>query len=159
LAKLKAALLTHWKGNEREFIRGLDGRKVMTRTEHSVLNSLFQSGGIICMKKAMVLWDQWVREEGLNAAQVIHYHDEAQAEVKMSDIEFKKFDTQEEADLFTDETKIWSGVIKSDKGFFRAYCRAGELGVKSIREAGVQLGLNVQLDAEYMVGRSWRDTH
>jgi DNA polymerase I-like protein with 3'-5' exonuclease and polymerase domains len=74
LAKLKSALLSHWKGNDRQFIKGLDGRKVMTRTEHSVLNSLFQSGGIICMKTAMVLWDQWVKEQGLDAAQVIHYH-------------------------------------------------------------------------------------
>jgi hypothetical protein len=87
------------------------------------------------------------------------HSDEAQAEVKTKDVQFKRFDTEEEADSFYDPDKIWSGVIKTDKGIFRAYCKAGELGVKSIREAGRQLGLNVLLDAEYMVGRSWRDTH
>lgn len=159
LRDLKNALIAHWKGNDREFIRGLDGRKVMTRSEHSVLNTLFQSGGIICMKQAMVLWDDWVKAERLKAAQVIHYHDEAQAEVHKSEVQFKQFETEEEANSFNPEGEIWSSLIKNDKGFFRAYSKAGELGVKSIRQAGKELGLNVLLDAEYCVGRSWADTH
>ena len=111
------------------------------------------------MKQAMVLWDQWVKQEKLNAAQVIHYHDEAQSEVHKSEVEFKKFDSKEEAEAFEDKEKIWSGVIETEKGFFRAYSRAGELGVLSIREAGKVLGLNVLLDADYMVGKNWSTTH
>lgn len=112
------------------------------------------------MKQAMVLWDEWVKKEGLLASQVIHYHDEAQAEVHKSDVTFKMFDTKEEAEAFEDKDKIWSGVIKSKNGgYARGYSRAGELGVLSIREAGKTLGLNVDLDAEYMVGRSWAETH
>ena len=76
------------------------------------------------------------------------HSDEAQAEVKMSDIQFKQFTTKEEADEFTDTDKIWSGVFETNGSHWRAYCRAGELGVKSIREAGKALGLNVLLDAE-----------
>lgn len=111
------------------------------------------------MKQAMVLWDEWVKKEGLKASQVIHYHDEAQAEVHKSQVQFKKFGSEDEARSFTDKDRVWSGVIQAEKGFFRAYSRAGELGVLSIREAGNHLGLNVELDAEYMVGKTWADTH
>lgn len=74
LKSLKDSVVKYWNDHNRKYIRGLDGRKVMTRSEHSLINTLFQSGGIICMKKAMVLWDEWVKKEGLSAAQVIHYH-------------------------------------------------------------------------------------
>jgi len=84
--------------------------------------------------------------------------DEAQAEVHKSLVEFKQFDSVKEAEEFKDE-KIWSDVMESSNGIFRAYSRPGELGVMSIREAGKALGLNVMLDAEYKVGKSWRDTH
>jgi len=158
LKSLKDNLVRYWKAHDRKFVLGMDGRKVMTRSEHSLVNTLFQSGGIICMKKAMVLWDDWVKEELLDASQVIHYHDEAQAEVHKSLVEFKQFDSVKEAEEFKDE-KIWSDVMESSNGIFRAYSRPGELGVMSIREAGKALGLNVMLDAEYKVGKSWRDTH
>lgn len=110
------------------------------------------------MKEAMVLWDKWISEELLDASQVIHYHDEAQAEVHKSLVEFKKFNSKEEAECFKDD-KIWSGIIENDKGIFRAYSRAGELGVLSIKQAGKNLGLNVDLDADYQVGKSWAETH
>ena len=35
----------------------------------------------------------------------------------------------------------------------------GELAVESIIRAGVNLGLNCPLDAEYSVGRNWSETH
>lgn len=158
LSDLKEALITYWKGHGSQYIKGLDGRKVMTRSEHSLINTLFQSGGIICMKRAMVLWDQWIKELDIPAAQVIHYHDEAQAEVHKSDIIFKRFSSEEEAKDFKDD-KIWSGIINKDGKIYRGYSRAGELGVLSIRKAGEELGLKVPLDAEYKIGKTWADTH
>ena len=159
LKTLRDNLTRYWNDHDRKYIKGLDGRKVMTRSEHSLINTLFQSGGIICMKQAMVLWDEWVKKEGLNASQVIHYHDEAQAEVHKSQVQFKKFGSEDEAKAFTDPDRIWSGIIHSGDNYYRAYSRPGELGVLSIREAGNHLGLNVELDAEYMVGKTWAETH
>ena len=37
--------------------------------------------------------------------------------------------------------------------------RAGEILVEAIRQAGVELNLQVELDAEYKVGKSWAETH
>jgi DNA polymerase I-like protein with 3'-5' exonuclease and polymerase domains len=158
LQSLKTALTRYWKEKGSKFIKGLDGRKVPTRSEHSLVNTLFQSGGIVCMKKAMIWWADKIKEEGLDAHQVVHYHDEAQSEVHKSLIKFKRFNTKEEAEEFKD-TKIWSAVFETESGIFRAYSRPGELGVLSIREAGVELGLNVPLDAEYKVGKTWAQTH
>ena len=160
LKNLKDNVVRYWNDHDRKFIKGLDGRKVVTRSEHSLLNALFQSGGIICMKQAMVLWDEWVKEEGLKASQVVSYHDECQAEVHKSEVQFNIFDTEEEAKAYKKEGLILSTVGHAPSGkFYRAYSRAGELGVLSIRQAGKDLGLNVNLDAEYCVGKTWADTH
>ena len=35
----------------------------------------------------------------------------------------------------------------------------GELAIQSIRDAGVILGLNCPLDAEYKIGMNWAETH
>ena len=37
--------------------------------------------------------------------------------------------------------------------------RHGELAVKSIVQAGIDLGLNCPLDAEYKIGKNWAETH
>jgi len=158
LRELRDNLHRYWVAKDKKFILGLDGRKVMTRSAHSLINTLFQSGGIICMKEAMILWYDWVKDEGLDAHQVIHYHDEAQAEVDGNLIEFKVYNTIEEAKAFTDD-RIWSGIIEEGDKIYRGYSRAGELGVLSIREAGKRLGLSVPLDAEYCIGRTWAQTH
>ena len=65
------------------FIRGLDGRKLFPRSEHSVLNLLFQSGGAILMKYASVIVDKLVEKHELreNAQCLIKYHDEEEWEV------------------------------------------------------------------------------
>jgi DNA polymerase I len=39
----------------RGWIRGLDGRHIMVRSEHAALNSLLQGAGAIVMKKALVI--------------------------------------------------------------------------------------------------------
>lgn len=72
------------------------------------------------------------------------------------------FSTEEEAKDFEDsEGTIYGAVFQvpsSDK-YFRAYTPIGELGVQSIREAGKKLGINLDLDGEYQVGRNWAETH
>jgi len=76
LADLKEKATKYWDttGNK-AFIVGLDGRKLWVRSPHAILNVLFQSAGVICMKRAMVIWDRWMKEMGItDAHQMIAYH-------------------------------------------------------------------------------------
>lgn len=104
LALLKERLNDFWVKTGKKYILGIDGRKVPTRSAHAILNSLFQSGGVICAKRAMVIYDDLIEEEGLAVdffvddwknksfvQQMIAYHDEAQLEVTRDLVEFKWF--------------------------------------------------------------------
>lgn len=68
----------------RGYIIGLDGRRLKARSEHAILNTLFQSAGALLVKKATVLWDRkmtamgYVR--GVDYGLVLHVHDEKQSE-------------------------------------------------------------------------------
>jgi len=66
LKDLKEKLEHYWltKG-EKRFILGLDGRKVPTRSKHSLLNNLFQSAGAITAKRQMVMFNEKLKDEGL----------------------------------------------------------------------------------------------
>lgn len=66
LAKLKKALTEYWKTvGGKKFIKGIDGRKVPTRAEHAIINTLFQSAGVICAKYTMIVHDRLLKKEGL----------------------------------------------------------------------------------------------
>lgn len=81
LEDLVAALA---KAFERGWLRGLDGRVLRPRKEHSILNLLLQSAGAIVMKHALVLADRRLREIGLQPGRdyefVANIHDEWQIE-------------------------------------------------------------------------------
>jgi len=68
------------------WIAGLDGRKIMIRSPHSAVNAKFQSGGSIIVKMATVFMNKFIREQKLDAHQIIHMHDEIQFEVAPSAI-------------------------------------------------------------------------
>lgn len=70
------------KAKARGFLWGLDGRMLRCRSEHSAMNTLFQSAGALLVKQATVFWDRHVRGNGLDARLVLHVHDEIQAEAK-----------------------------------------------------------------------------
>jgi len=66
LALLKEALTKYWETTgQRSFVLGIDKRKIPTRSKHALVNSLFQSAGVICAKRAMVLHDRKLKEAGL----------------------------------------------------------------------------------------------
>jgi hypothetical protein len=66
LALLKIKLEEYWeKIGQKKFILGLDGRKIPTRSKSSLINALFQSAGVICAKRAMVIHDRMLRVAGL----------------------------------------------------------------------------------------------
>lgn len=70
------------KFNKNGFLTGLDGRKLLVRSEHSALNMLLQGGGAIVCKQWMVEADRLLRERGLHnrCGQVATVHDELQFE-------------------------------------------------------------------------------
>ncbi len=98
-----------------------------------------------------------------NGAEVRSEHfepmDEAQLEVKRSMVTWKKFASEDECKAFTDTVKVWSDPVHNDRGWFRGYCRAGELATIAVREAGEYYKLNVQLSAGYMLGTNWASCH
>ena len=69
----------------RGYLKGLDGRKLFVRSEHSALNTLLQGAGAIVMKQALVLFNDELEKEGLDAHFVCNVHDEWQLEVLEKD--------------------------------------------------------------------------
>jgi len=102
---LSEKLKLYWQTTgTKKFILGIDGRKIPTRSASALVNSLFQSAGVICAKRAMVLHDKKMKAEGLTVdfwkddwknkafvQQLIGYHDEGQLEVHKSMIKWKIF--------------------------------------------------------------------
>lgn len=178
LASLKKAVTHYWKTTgEKKFIIGLDGRKLLTRSEHSLVNVLFQSAGVICMKRAMVILEDWLKKEDLTinvfrdtiegkqyTLQMIAYHDEGQNAVTEGLVKTKVFEDEDSAKTWKAAQEQKTGKILSDVGHiddkhFVAYCRVGELAAKSITAGGEYYNLKVPLTAGYMVGNNWADCH
>lgn len=178
LANLKDNLQRYWEiTGGKKFILGIDKRKVPTRSAHAILNSLFQSGGVICAKRAMVLHDHKMKAEGLTvdfftedwrskmfSQQLIAYHDESQLEVHKGLVKWRVGKSKEEmieikAQLEAETGLQWSDVGHIGDKWYVGYCRAGELAVESVLEAGRYYGLNVDLTAGYMLGKDWASCH
>jgi DNA polymerase I-like protein with 3'-5' exonuclease and polymerase domains len=174
LKELKENMQTYWETTgQKKFLLGIDGRKLPIRSKGNVINTAFQSAGVICAKRAMVLHEAKLKAEGLYVdffredwksksfcQQLIAYHDEAQLEVKRDQVKWKKFEDEASCKAFKSEDgRVWSDPVHTDKGWFRGYCRAGELATISVREAGQYYKLNVELSAGYMLGSSWGTCH
>lgn len=66
LAELKEALTRYWETvGQKKFILGIDGRKIMSRSKHSLVNALFQGAGVTCAKRSMVYQDIEFRKRGI----------------------------------------------------------------------------------------------
>tara|TARA_R110002020_G_scaffold167017_3_gene355231 strand:- start:23384 stop:25153 length:1770 start_codon:yes stop_codon:yes gene_type:complete len=73
------------RASAKGFLKGLDGRKIYVRTRHAALNSLLQGAGSILMKQALILFQEYIKENKLDAAFVCNVHDEWQVEVSEKD--------------------------------------------------------------------------
>lgn len=154
-----------WSGNNKKYIKGLDGRKLFVRSAHSIGNMLFQNAGVTCAKRAAVWWDRQVTKEKLEGVSMMcMYHDEQQTEDLKKNIKFRMFSTEDEAKNWKKEMETKTGKIMSDVGhkgerWFVAYCRSGELAALSCEYASKYYNLNVELSGGYIVGRNWKDCH
>jgi DNA polymerase I-like protein with 3'-5' exonuclease and polymerase domains len=68
--------------NEKAWLPGLDGRKLLVRSEHSALNTLLQGAGAIVMKQAVVLLSNRLKKEKIEHKFCANVHDEWQIETK-----------------------------------------------------------------------------
>ena len=65
----------------RGVLLGLDGRKLLVRSEHSAVNTLLQGAGAIVMKQALVLLHKDLTKRQIPFKVVVNVHDEWQIEV------------------------------------------------------------------------------
>ena len=68
----------------RGVLLGLDGRKLLVRSEHSALNTLLQGAGAIAMKQALVLLNKDLTKRKIPFKLVANVHDEWQIEVPVN---------------------------------------------------------------------------
>jgi len=76
------------RASAKKYLKGLDGRKLYVRNQHSALNTLLQGAGAIVMKKGLVLLDDMLKLNGIDYKFVANIHDEWQIEVKESQADF-----------------------------------------------------------------------
>lgn len=117
------------RSSKRGFVKGVDGRKIYVKSEHSAFNFLLQGAGAIAMKMALVIFHfeelpktGWVH--GVDFGYCANVHDEVQ-------IEARPEIAQEIGDLFA----------------------------KCINLAGDRLGFRCPLTGTADVGNNWKDTH
>ena len=67
---------------QKAWLPGLDGRKLLVRSEHSALNTLLQGAGAIAMKQALVIFNKRLRQSQIDYKFVANVHDEWQVEVE-----------------------------------------------------------------------------
>jgi len=67
--------------SEKNFLKGLDGRKILVRHKHAALNTLLQGAGAILMKKALCILADRLQLSGTPHKFVANIHDEWQIEV------------------------------------------------------------------------------
>jgi DNA polymerase I len=73
--------------SKKGWVRGLDGRHIMVRSEHAALNSLLQGAGAIVMKKALVILHGRLKRGIINASYCANVHDELQMEASQEEAE------------------------------------------------------------------------
>tara|TARA_R110001592_G_scaffold117019_1_gene318734 strand:- start:256 stop:1986 length:1731 start_codon:yes stop_codon:yes gene_type:complete len=70
------------QASRKNWLKGLDGRKLLIRTQHASLNTLLQGGGALVMKRALAMLDSLICLNTLDAKFVANIHDEWQMEVR-----------------------------------------------------------------------------
>ena len=170
LKELKEKVEKVWEASGKKSILGLDGRLLNTRSKHSLLNVLFQSGGAISAKWATVRIAQIAEEAGVLGNPFLHtrqdikmwlmiaYHDENQFAMHPSLLKVTNYPTEEKAkEARLDNT---GAIGHGSKGY---YVTDRTLPIdcigKGIEQVCEELQLRVNLGFEYISGRSWKDCH
>lgn len=173
LKNLRDAVGSSWEARGKSFVIGVDGRKIVTRSKHSLLNALFQSGGVICAKYATVFIYQLLEEQGykcnpfkektIDMCGMIEYHDECQLAVNPKLIQYRIFKTEDELKEFE---STWDGeqlgsavdgkngtlVVALPNPVSKAITKAIDMAVEEVK-------LKVPLACEWVVHKNWMGCH
>lgn len=173
LSDLRDAVTRKWKERGSKYVVGVDGRKITTRSQHSLLNALFQSGGVICAKYSTVFIYQLLEEQGyrcdpfansvLDMCGMIEYHDECQLAVNPKLTPFKDFETEADCDLFVSNWKGEQLGAKTElsSGKFRLALPnpVSKAITEAIKMAEKETRLKVELGMEWVVHKNWYGCH
>lgn len=174
LRDFKQAVETFWETKtNKSWLPGGDGRKLITRSKHSLLNTLFQSCGVICTKYTTVFAFEEFEKSGMcispfkgkpDVCSMIEYHDENQLSVSQKLLKFKTFNTETEANEFVSNWNKEEGQISavghSEKGYYVALPNTVSKTIaNSIKKAEKIVKLKVDLGFEWIVGKNWYQCH
>jgi len=172
LKELKERVEQRWEASGKKSIPGLDGRLLSTRSKHSLINVLFQSGGAIAAKWSAVRLAQAMDERGIlgdpfkdtkkdvKVWWLIHMHDEQQMACHPSLLQIKSFTTEEEAKEFVQANPGCSAIGHGSKGAYVGLKTAPvECIEEGIKKACEELKLRVDLGFEYIPGMNWGQCH
>lgn len=170
LKELKERVEKVWEKSGKKHIPGLDGRLLNTRSKHSLINVLFQSGGAIAAKWSAVRLAQAMEREDILGDPfkhtikekkiwwLIHMHDEQQMAGASSLFDVKVFKSDEEAKAAMQPG--CSAIGHGAKGPYLAYKTKPVFCIEEgIASACKELKLRVDLGFEYIVGKSWGQCH
>lgn len=172
LKELKEDKEKEWIASGKKYITSIDGRRINIRSQHSILNALFQSAGVICAKYVTVKLFQKMQDLGykwdclkddINFGEMISMHDEAQYITKKELLTFKRFNTKEEAETFKSEwTGEQLGAIqqgKNNKYYITLPSDISRSILTAIKEVEEMFNMKVSLGIEYVTGKTWYDCH
>lgn len=174
LKELKERVEAFWKKTGKQYILGIDGRKLYVRSQHSLINLLFQSAGAICVKYTLVGINRRLEELGMlghplvdteedmasKVYQMIAYHDECQYDCPPDFFKVHRFATEEEAKEAKNKYSDSSAIGHDDNGFY--FCESNILSrfiEEEIFRVCMDLDLRVPLGMEYIVGTTWAECH
>lgn len=138
LRDFRDAVTNYWKTKGKsKYLPAIDGRMLVTRSPHSLVNQLCQSAGAIATDMALVFFDKemggllldekyrpYYLYKGKVVKRVLYQHDEGQFECDKTVAE-----------------------------------EIGQIFVECIKKAGIHLKMRVALDGEYKIGLNWMETH
>ena len=173
LKELKQEIEKEWERSGKKYIKGLDGRLLQTRSKHSLINVLFQSGGAIAAKWTTVLLAQHLEAANLLGNPFEHttqdvkvwlmqeMHDEVQMAVHPRLLKITGgFATEDAAKEFAKMHSGGSAVGHGTKGFYVGLkTKPVEAIESSIDKVCRDLALQVQLGFEWIPGRNWAQCH
>lgn len=170
LKELKDSVEKYWESTGKKYILGLDGRRLVTRSKHSLINVLFQSGGAIVAKWSIVRIAQLLDEQGLlgnpfvdnitdlKVWAMIAMHDEMQyaCHPKLLDVRVFPDDEAAKEAIMDGCSTIGHGKKGSYLAFKTSPIECIDLGIK---QACQELGTRTEMGFEYSIGPNWAECH
>lgn len=172
----REALEKFWEATGKRFIYGLDGRKIYTRSKHSLLNAYQQNGGAALFDLVGILLHWQLVKKGWydeGVRRIIYYHDEYQLEVPNKFKKEWKFTVEAEAKAFV-EACLAKGMVMDGhcvkEGKFKCspdengvytivHCPVGQMVVKCVEQATRMMNAPLMITGEYLTGANWGECH